>query len=473
MIDSEPGAVEPGVTAASIADLQAAVAAGELTRVEIVQRHLDRIAAHNPAVGSVVELRADAVLAEAEEADRERGRTIAGRLDAAPVSVKESYGIAGLRRTDGLRSLAERRASRDDTVVARLREAGALLIGHGNVPDLCVRWNTVSGLYGATRNPRDVSRTVGGSSGGEAASVAAGFATAAIGQDLGGSIRVPAAFCGVFGMRTTPGVVPTRSEFPAFPLTPTTHAFGTIGPLARSVGDLEAVYEAIAVPDDADPVSVPRIPTSHREPGRPPMPRPAIAVLREEAGAVVDDEITARLDETCAWLREAGYEVAEHVLPSVARASDLWAELTGTDLIRVALPAFGDEMTPAGRRHVEELFGAFELGDDPARHNAAWIERAGLYEAWALAARRYPIVVAPIAGMPTPPLDFDVDLGRPATLALFDRMRCVPWVNLFGLPALALPTGIQLVGRRFHEADLLDAASAIEEHFPVAVATPA
>lgn len=465
-------AAEPAVHEATIAQLQRGIRDGSLTRAGIVRHHLDRVRAHNAAVGSVAELRADAVLAEAQTADAAHGRTVVGSLDGAPLSVKESYGIAGMRRSDGLPLWRDRRATRDDTVVTRLREAGALLVCHGNVPDLCVRWNTVSGLYGTTRNPRDPGRTVGGSSGGEAANVAAGFAVAAIGQDLGGSIRVPAAFCGVYGLRTTPGVVPTVSEFPAFPATPTTHAFGTIGPLARDVADLRAVYEAIAVPDDRDVAGVPTADTGHRPAAAAPARRPPVAVLVDETGATVDDDIRARLDDTCAWLEDAGYDVARHVLPDLRRASELWAQLTGTDLVRVTLPRLGAHMTASGRQHVEDLFGAFALGSDLGAYLDAWAERAALYAQWARVARRYPLVIAPVAGMPTPALDFDELIGRDATLALFDRMRCVPWVNLFGLPSLALPNGIQLVGRRFHEADLFDAALAVEPHLPVTVATP-
>lgn len=457
--------------------LQRGIREGTLTRRGIVQAHLERIVAHEGAVNSVAELRADAVLHEAEQADAARGRRVAGALDGVPMSVKESYGIAGLRRSDGLPLWAGRRADRDDTVVTRLRDAGALLVCHGNVPDLCVRWNTVSGLYGTTRNPRDPTRTVGGSSGGEAANVAAGFAMAAIGQDLGGSIRVPAAFCGVYGLRTTPGVVPTVSQYPAFPLTPTTQAFGTIGPLARTVADLEAVYETIAAPDDRDAASVPAAATGHRRDRRhgpdAAAERPRVAVLRDETGADIDADIAERLDATAEWLREAGYPVDEHVLPDLRRAGDLWASLTGTDLVRVTMPRLGRHMTDSGRQHVEDLFGGFDLGPDLGVYLDAWVERSAVYTAWADVARRYPIVVAPVAGMAAPLLDYDAFLGRAATLALFDRMRCVPWVNLLGLPGLALPNGIQLVGRRFHEADLFDAAYAVEPHLPVAVATPA
>lgn len=462
---AEAGANPCSMTAT---ELQSEIREGRLSRRQIVQAHLDRIAAVNPKTNSLVEVRADEVLAEADAADSERGRTIKGALDGVPMSVKDSYGIRWLRRSDGLKANAERYVDRDDSVVARLRDAGAMLLGHGNVPDMCVRWNTISGLYGTTRNPRDLDRTVGGSSGGDAANVAAGIATAAIGQDLGGSIRVPASFCGVYGIRSTPGAVPNISTWPAFPDTPAVQAMGTIGPFARTVDDLERVFGVIAAEDPLDPLS---LPLASQSADAEPIPR--VAVLREETGATLDPDISRRLDDTVALLRGAGYDVVEGVIGDLRRAPELWAEITGTDLVHTMLERVGSLMTDSGRQHVEQMFGAVALDGSVSSYNDAWIERAGLLVAWAEFSARYPIVIAPVAGMPTPLLDFDHMLNAEATTALFDSMRCVPWVNLFGVPSLALPNGIQLVGRRFREDLLFAAARAIEPGLaPVTIATP-
>lgn len=449
--------------ASSIRELHDGIRSGAITRRAIVDEHLARIVAVNPLTNTFVEVRGDEALAEADAADTAHGQELVGALDGIPMSIKDSYGVAGLHRTDGLPLNAARLSSRDDTVVARLREAGALILGHGNVPDLCVRWNTVSGLFGTSRNPRDSTRTVGGSSGGEAANVAAGMATASLGQDLGGSIRVPAAFCGVYGIRTSPGIVANSGEFPAFPPTATNREMGTIGPLARSVADLEAVYSVIAAFDPRDPISVP-VTTGLRDRAQSCPPR--VALLSDQTGAAIEPEIEQRLHDTAAHLRNAGYEIVEDVFPDFHRAPELWAEITGTDLMRAALPRFGADMIESGRQHVEQLFGSFELGDDIAAYADAWVERSAMQEAWARFAETYPLILAPIAGMPTPPLDFDHMLDHEQTMALFDAMRCVPWVNLLGLPALALPNGIQIVGRRFGEADVFAAARAIERALP-------
>ncbi|HEY9499777.1 MAG TPA: amidase family protein [Terrimesophilobacter sp.] len=456
-------------SSATIAGLQGLLTDGSLTRRDIVEAHLRRIEQVNPHTNTFAEVRRDDVLAEADAADSAHGRSIAGPLDGVPLSVKDSYGIRGLRRSDGLKANAERYADRDDSVVTRLREAGALLLGHGNVPDMCVRWNTISGLYGTSRNPRDLSRSVGGSSGGDAGNVAAGLATAAIGQDLGGSIRVPASFCGVYGIRSTPGSVPNRGAWPAFPETPAAQAMGTIGPFARNVDDLQRVFGVIAARDPLDPLSLPIAPAgwAHDE------PLPRIAVVREETGAVLDPEISRRLDETVSLLRGAGYDVVDGVPVDLRRAPELWAEITGTDLVHTMLERAGHLMIESGRQHVEQMFGAVALDGSVSSYNDAWIERHGLLVAWAAFSEQYPLIVAPVAGMPTPLLDFDHMLDADATTSLFDSMRSVPWVNLYGLPSLALPNGIQLVGRRFREDQIFAAALAVEAGLaPVAVATP-
>jgi amidase len=196
-------------------------------------------------------------------------------------------------------------------------------------------------------------------------------------------------------------------------------------------------------------------------------------VLREEAGAVIEPEILRRLDDTVSALRAAGYEVVEGVIGDLRRAPELWAEIAGTDLVHTMLARVGDLMVESGRQHVEQMFGAVALDGSVSSYNDAWIERHGLLVEWLRFAEEFPIVLAPVAGMPAPLLDFDHLLDAEATSALFDSMRCVPWVNLFGLPSLALPNGIQLVGRRFREDELFAAARALEPALPpVAVATP-
>ncbi len=452
--------------AMSISELQDAIASGELAREAIVAAHAARIDDVNVLTNTFVELRIEEALSEASDADHERGTRVIGRLDGVPVSIKDSFSVAGLHRTDGMKHFEGQRADRDEVVVERLRRAGGLVLGHANVPDLCVRWNTVSGLYGTSRNPRDLDRTVGGSSGGDAGNVAAGLATVGLGADLGGSIRVPASFCGVYGFRPSAGIVPSVPVIPAFPASVAVDNMLTIGPLGRTVADVEAVFDTIAGPHPGDPTSVPV--QLERSPG--PL---RIAVLRRETGAVIDPDIEERLGETIGLLREVGYEVVEGVFPPLQRAPELWSEISGTDLLHSALPVVGDWMVESGRRHIEEMCLIYDLGRDVTAYYSAWLERRSLQEQLSLFMVDYPLVVTPVAGMSTPLLDFDHMLNRDDTQALFDSMRCVMWVNLFGLPSLALPNGIQIVGRRFGERDVLAAGRDVERRSPrVEIATP-
>lgn len=454
-----------GFDQSTIRELQNAIGTGAATRRDVVSHHLDRIARLNPLVNGFVEIRADEVLAEASAHDAERGTTIVGALDGVPFSVKDSYAVAGLHRTKGLPVNAHLVDAQDELVVERLRDAGALILGHAAVPDLCIRWNTVSGLYGTTHNPRDLDRSAGGSSGGDAANVAAGFATVGIGGDLGGSIRVPASFCGIYGFRPGAGRVPDVNPADAAEGM-SNEVMCEIGPLARSVRDIEVTFRVLAGYDSRDPAMV-------DAPLRDPMDNARVAVLRHETGAVLDPAIETALNETIDILRAEGYDVSENVLPDLTRAPEVWAEILGTELIRDLMPTVRDHVIDSGRIHIEEMFGAFELGSEVPRYLEAWRERRRLQARLLDATSRYPLILAPVAGMSAPALGFDDHLGVPASVELFDRMRCVPWVNLFSLPALALPNGIQIVGRRFDELTVLRAGHAAERRLPpVRVADP-
>jgi amidase len=450
----------------TIAEAQAAVASGATTRREIVERHLERIDAINPVINSFVEVRGDEALAEAADADAQRGRTIAGPLDGATASIKDSYSVRGLHRTNGLPINVGVVDEHDDLAVSRLRAAGAIVLGHAALPDLAIRWNTISGLYGTTRNPRDTERTVGGSSGGDAANVAAGLSTIGLGGDLGGSIRVPASFCGVYGFRPGLGRVPDVNPNPHPAEAITEELMYEIGPLARSIADIETTFRVLAGFDRRDPTSGDAPLAAASGPQR-------VALLTDEMGATLDPAIERALVDTADMLAAEGYEVVEGALPNLRRAPELWAEILGTELCRDYLPAVREHVIDSAAVHIEEMFGAFELGAEVTRYLGAWLERRELQDLLIAAMEDFPLIVAPVAGMRAPLLDFDDHIGREASVALFDQMRCVPWVNLFSLPSLALPNGIQIVGRRLDEPAVLAAGYAAERHLPpVQIATP-
>jgi amidase len=447
------------------------IRAREVSRRQVLEAHLDRIDAVNGLVNAVVErVDRDEALAAADAADRDHEARAALPLDGVPVSIKDHFDVEGMLHTEGIRLFADRRSPGNSAVVQRLLDAGAFVVGKCNQPDFQIRWNTVNDLYGATRNPRDTSLTAGGSSGGDTAAVASGMAALGLGADYGGSIRVPASFCGIFGLRPSAGRVPHVQALDPELGGMTLDLMNSPGPFARTLDDLWAAFVALAGADPRDPTSLPVAAPEPSPKGR------ATTVLRmtRETGAIVEPEVEHELDRVCAALEAAGYRVVEGGIPNAARAPELWAELVGTELLHSSLPEWDGLIADSNRQHIEAQFGLFDLGDSVSAWMRAIVERRRTAQATAKAMEEHPLVVAPVAGMKTPPLDFDQYLGLDATRDLFDHMRNVVWVNLLSLPSLALPNGIQLVARRFHEAEAAAAAAAVVDALgPVKIAEPA
>jgi amidase len=437
----------------------------------LVQAHFDRVSAANAAVNAFVELRTEAALAEAANIDTNSAGRDALPLDGIPISIKDHFDVEGMLHTEGVKTMAQRRSPHDEVAVKRLRDAGAIIIGKSNQPDFQIRWNTISDLYGATRNPRDLSLTAGGSSGGDAAAVAAGMVPLGLGADYGGSIRVPASFCGIYGLRPSAGRVPAVAALEPFDGPPTLDLMCSTGPFARSVEDLRTAYQVLAGPDTRDPATVP-VSLGENE-DAPSGKRLRVAMMTRETGAILTDEIARRLKQTAAILQAAGYEVVDAGIPQARRAPEVWAELVGTELLQSAMPAWARQLGASGRQHIEMMFGIYALGSDVDRYIRSFMERRSIVRETAEWMEEYPLVLAPIAGIPAPPLDFDHFLDRNQTIELFDKMRNVMWVNLLSLPSIALPNGIQIVARRFHEKDAFVAAAIVEkETGPISVANP-
>jgi len=439
-------------------ELTRRIRAREVSRREVVEAHLARLERVNPAVNAIVEVREES-LADAEAADGEHAARAGLSLDGVPVSIKDHFDVAGMLHTEGVRAFGERRSPGNAVAVERLLAAGAFVVGKANQPDFQIRWNTVNDLFGATRNPRDLSLSAGGSSGGDAAAVAAGIAAIGLGADYGGSIRVPASFCALYGLRPSAGRVPKVQTLDPEREPPTGDLMNSPGPLARTLDDLWAAFRALAGAHPLDPTSVPAV----EPPARSTRPDPAVvARLCRHTGALVEPEIEQRLDRICAGLEEAGYRVVDAGFPGGTRAAELWAELIGPELIHAAMPAWREVMADSNRQHIEAMFGGlFHPENRIDRWVAAYFERKAVAQATAAWMEEHPLVVAPVAGMAAPPLEFDQYLSVEATADLFAHMRNIGWVNLLGLPSLALPNGIQIVARSFREAEALAAAEAV------------
>ncbi|WP_449065031.1 amidase family protein [Planomonospora algeriensis] len=223
----------------------------QVSAVELLEAHLRRIEEANPAVNAIVTLAAERARAEAAAADRDLARGVwRGPLHGLPVAHKDLTDTAGIRTTYGSPIFAGHVPARDALIVRRMREAGAITVGKTNTPEFGTGSHTVNEIFGATRNPYDLSRSAGGSSGGAAAALACGMVPLADGSDMGGSLRNPASFCNVVGLRPTPGRVPSPSPTAAW------FTLGVSGPMARTVADLTLLMSVVAGFDPASPLSV-------------------------------------------------------------------------------------------------------------------------------------------------------------------------------------------------------------------------
>src|SRR6266567_274079 len=228
----------------------------KISPVELAEAHLAKIERLNPKLNAFVHVDADRVRREARAAEAAvmSGKSL-GPLHGVPISIKSSLDVAGLRCEAGTRLHAGNIATQDAPLVARLRNAGAVVLGVTNTPELLMAWETDNRLYGRTNSPWDIERTPGGSSGGEAAAIAAGMSAGGVGSDGGGSIRVPAHFSGICGLKPTPGRIPSTGHYPnsvgPFAL------LGVVGPMARTIADLKILFEVMQGADDGDTCAAP------------------------------------------------------------------------------------------------------------------------------------------------------------------------------------------------------------------------
>jgi amidase len=447
------------------AELAGMIAGGEVTSTDVIEAHLARIEEVNPDLNAVTVTLADQARAAAADVDRAvaAGEPL-GRLAGVPFTIKENIDVAGSATTWGVSALADQVASEDAPVVARLREAGAIPLARTNLPDFAFRWHTESGRAGQTLNPWDPTRTPGGSSGGEAVALATGMSPLGLGNDFGGSLRVPSQMCGTAALRPTQGrVADAAVTGPAAPLW--IQLFNSQGPMARRVADLRLALGVLSGPDARDPRWVPA-----------PLEGPGIvgpvrvAVVRDPLGAGIDPHVRAGIDRAADWLADAGYEVVDAEPPQIAEAVAVWVDLIGADFAETwphMEPVAGEGLLGFVGRLVETgVVGPV----DRAQEREAWIARHRIGAAWAAFSKEHPVTLAPVS-CERPWLVGD-DIGRVGEVAT--AMRMVVPLNPLGLPACAvpvgadegLPQGVQLIGARFREDLVLDAAQAIEDRAP-------
>ncbi|MEU4116615.1 amidase [Kitasatospora sp. NPDC028055] len=450
------------------AAIAAAVRSGEVSALEVVDAHLARIAEVNPHVNAVTQVLADRARAAARETDRLRatGEQL-GPLAGVPFTVKECTRIEGVPTTFGTPRFRGLTAPADAIPVARLRAAGAIPIGHSNLPTLILAgMHTRSELYGDTRNPWDATRTPGGSSGGDGAAVATGMAALGLGNDSGGSLRIPAAFCGVAALKPTTGrfAADQRMLGPDDP-GPASQLLVTDGPLARTVADLRLAYETLAGPDPRDPRAVPA-PLY----GDPLDGKPKVAVVADPGSHGVHPTVRRAVEAAAEALRDAGYEVRE--VPDVPRldeALDAYLRLTHTEFAP-SWPAVRQLLGEGGDRFIELAMRSAPPVDAPGliALMGTWMN---IRRSWTEFLDEYPLLLGPV--FTEPPVEPGLESRDQAGRDRFGAARRLCSVTSFvGVPAVAvptgldadgLPTGVQLVGRPFREDLCLAAAQNVED----------
>jgi amidase len=453
--------------------LRDAVAARELSATEVVSAHLERIEQVNPRVNAIVTIVPERALADAAALDAAAadGRS-AGLLQGLPVAVKDLVDTAGIRTTYGSPIYAHHVPVQDALIVERLRAAGAIVVGKTNTPEFGAGSHTFNEVFGVTRNPYDLSRSAGGSSGGAAAALAAGMVPVADGSDLGGSLRNPASFCNVVGLRPTAGRVPSPDSSDGW------SPMSQLGPMARNVGDLALLLAAIAGPDARDPLSIDTAFSPEIIPAS--LTGVRVAWSQTVDGLPVEPLVTEALGPVRQALIEAGADVTDHE-----------PDLTGADEVFETFRslAFWHGMREDAAAHRELV--KEEVLADALRGEALSVDellraadlRTQLFRRTSALLERFDLLALPTVQV----VPFDAGLRWPAVVAGMEMERYYTWMRSCSritsttLPALSLPAGftaeglpvgVQLVGRHRGEARLLALAAALEARLDAGAREP-
>jgi amidase len=445
--------------------LRAALRAGELSAVEVTTAFLDRIAAVDGRINAVPTLVPERALAEAAEADRHRAAgPPLGVLHGLPIAVKDLMATAGIRTTQGSRIYADHVPDADSLLVERLRAAGAIVVGKTNTPEHGAGSQTYNDVFGATRNPYDPSRTVGGSSGGAAAAVAAGMLPFADGSDLGGSVRNPASFCNVVGLRPSPGRVPSGRPGNAW------DPMSLLGPIARDVRDCGLLLGAIAGRDDRSPIALEDDPLRFADLPTVDLRGVRVAWSRTVDGLPVEPAVTAVFEDARAVLEGLG-AVVEDVEPDLSGADEAFETFRAFEFFA----AHRDELAAHPDLFKPDLVDEIGRG---RRLDALALARAGelrteVYRRTVRLLEHHDLLALPTVQLPP----FAVEERWPTTVAGVPMERYVTWmrsctrISVTAHPALSvpagftpegLPVGLQLVGRHRDERTLLAQAAAFE-----------
>jgi amidase len=445
-------------------ELASRIRRGDVSAREVMSAHLARIEHVNPRVNAIVTLVADRAMAAAARADDAAARGgPTGVLHGLPVAHKDLFDTAGIRTTKGSPFYRDHVPTRDALTVVRMRAAGAITVGKTNTPEMGAGSQTFNTVFGATRNPYDLTKTCGGSSGGSAVALACGMVPLADGSDVGGSLRNPAAFCNVVGLRPSPGRVPTETNGWS--------PFSVWGPMARSVADAALLLSAIAGPDPRSPLTINEDPARFRAPLERTFKGARVAWWQGLGGVPVEPEIRTVIDANRPVFESLGC-VTEDAEPDFSGVADAFPVLryASSYTQNAALVRERPEWVKDTIRYEvaeAERLTAADVGHATARQTRMYEQSRQFFE-------QYDYFVLPV----TQVAPFDVTVPYPTSIAgtamttYIDWMRTCWYVTFMATPAISvpagftaagLPVGLQIVGRHHDELSLLQIAHAFEQ----------
>jgi amidase len=452
---------------ASSIELQSAAQLLQLLRerklgsLELLDLQLSRIERLNPALNAVVAMDIEGARQSARAADNTPSDR-RGPLHGLPITIKDAYEVTGMPATCGFPHLAKHLPQRDADAVARLRAAGAIPFGKTNIPLAAADHQSYNPVYGTTNNPWDFERTPGGSSGGAAAAVAAGFSALELGSDIGGSIRCPSHFCGVYGHKSSYGLVPLRGHIPPAPGALSVPSLGVAGPIARSAADLELALDILAAPATTDLIAWSiRVPPSRHER----LSDFRVALWADQKAYTVDSRCLAAMHSYADDLRRAGVRVDEQARPeiNIDESDDIYVAILFST-VSMGMPEdvlaqterVARELNAGARSYPTRIARAVRL----THHDFLALEeqQQKLRTLWARFFAGYDLILCPI--MPTVAFPHDHSGTGPGHIAQYSRTtivdgKPVPYLNglqwpglvtVAHLPATAIPTGRRIDG---------------------------
>ncbi len=450
----------------TFAEITQQIRSKSISPVELVELHLKRIETLQPKLNAFVHLDPKGAVEQARAAESLALRGVQlGPLLGVPLGIKSCIDVAGWPCPAGSLLRKDYVPKQDAPLVSRLKAAGAILLGNTNTPEFLMAYETNNRLTGKTSNPWNLAHSAGGSSGGEAAAIAAGCSAGGVGSDGGGSIRVPAHFCGICGLKPTPGRIPATGHFP-----PGVGAFswiGVVGPMARTIADVRLLFEAMAGPDPGDALSAPVPLRAYREAELRGM---RIGILESDALGVATPETRAAVGRAAKSLAERGFTVEPLRIEGIDRALELWWFFFGPvigNLIRESVAGQEHQISPMLREYLSHANSGSPITLD--QFTKACAERDLLRAEILRQMEDMPILLSPVSTSPA----FRHGQGNyfPGT-GYRDTMRFSQWLNLTGFPGASvpvglsnegLPVGVQIIGRPFEDELVLAVAEAIEQ----------